>query len=219
MFSAGMGTDIQELKHSGKSGFPGHLRRPDPLGPWAPCWPLSSTGGLPHPGSPSLQNIFICVILCHLGFHLLVETLKELGTALHQGGQHHPCRRPHRRCVGPHLLTVVTSLGGECEHRPGAGEDCPLLRLCGGGGLPSSNSLTGTPPKGATRTCAAGRWRPLCCAADELPRRGVLRCGGYHRRLLRGLIITLTPKAKYVESKFAPLSYLLPHPIFCQISV
>ena len=80
MFSAGMGTDIQELKHSGKSGFLVALCGVlIPLAMGAGLAFVFNRGEFAHPGSPLLQNIFIGVILTATSVSISVETLKELG--------------------------------------------------------------------------------------------------------------------------------------------
>ena len=79
MFSAGMGTDIQELKHSGKAGFLVAL-----LGVIVPL--ILGTGLAMAAGRAGmiattgfLEDVFIGTILTATSVSITVETLKEIG--------------------------------------------------------------------------------------------------------------------------------------------
>ena len=79
MFSAGMGTDIQELKHSGKAGFLVAL-----LGVIVPlvlgtglAMLADRTGMIETSGF--LEDVFIGTILTATSVSITVETLKEIG--------------------------------------------------------------------------------------------------------------------------------------------
>ena len=79
MFSAGMGTDINELKHSGKAGFWVAL-----LGVIVPllmgtalAWGAAAAGLIESNGM--LENVFVGTILTATSVSITVETLKEMG--------------------------------------------------------------------------------------------------------------------------------------------
>ena len=80
MFTAGLETDIAELKRSGRASFVialcGVLV---PLAMGAGLAFFFNRGEFAHPGSVLLQNIFIGVILTATSVSITVETLKELG--------------------------------------------------------------------------------------------------------------------------------------------
>lgn len=78
MFTAGMGTDIQELKHSGKAGFLVAL-----LGVLVPlvmgtalAWGAARSGMIESGGF--LEDVFIGTILTATSVSITVETLKEI---------------------------------------------------------------------------------------------------------------------------------------------
>ena len=78
MFSAGMGTDIQELKHSGGAGFLVAL-----LGVLVPlvmgtglAWAAGQGGLVPDGGF--LEDVFVGTILTATSVSITVETMKEL---------------------------------------------------------------------------------------------------------------------------------------------
>ena len=79
MFSAGMGTDINELKNSGKAGFWVAL-----LGVIVPllmgtalAWGAAAAGLIESNGM--LENVFVGTILTATSVSITVETLKEMG--------------------------------------------------------------------------------------------------------------------------------------------
>ena len=79
MFTAGIGTDIQDLKSSGKPGFLVAICGvlvPLVMGT-ALAWIAAKTGMVPDGGF--LENIFVGTILTATSVSITVETLKELG--------------------------------------------------------------------------------------------------------------------------------------------
>ena len=98
MFSAGMGTDVNELKHSGKAGFMVAV-----LGVIVPflmgtalAWGADELGLIESTGF--IENIFIGTILTATSVSITVEGDEK---ARDQGGQHDSGRRAHRRCARP----------------------------------------------------------------------------------------------------------------------
>ncbi|WP_186566759.1 cation:proton antiporter [Lawsonibacter celer] len=217
MFSAGMGTDIQELKHSGKAGFwvalCGVLV---PLALGAGLAFFFNRGAFAHPGNVLLQNIFIGTILTATSVSISVETLKELGRLTTRVGNTILAAALIDDVLGLICLTIVTSLGGA---------DVNIILVLvkillffvfvGVVGFLFVKFFTWYTEKLHNQDLR--RWPiaafVLClllsyCAEEFF---GVADIIG---AFSAGLIVTLTPKAKYVESKFSPLSYLLLTPIF-----
>lgn len=217
MFSAGLGTDIQELKHSGKSGFLVALCGVlVPLVMGAGLAFLFNRGEFAHPGNPLLQNIFIGVILTATSVSITVETLKELGKLSTKVGNTILAAALIDDVLGLICLTIVTSLAGA-----EANIAVVLLKIVlffvfvgvvgflfvkffGWYTRKKGNQDLRRWPVAAFVLCLLMSF----CAEEFF---GVADIIG---AFSAGLIITLTPKAKYVESKFSPLSYLLLTPIF-----
>ena len=140
MFCAGMETDVNELKHSGKAAFIialiGVLV---PIGGgFALAYFFNQPGVIESDATTPvfLQNMFIGVILTATSVSISVETLKELGK-LNPLGQRHFGRGYHRRRAGHHRLDHHQQHGRfQREHLDGAAADFGLLRLCGGGRVP-----------------------------------------------------------------------------------
>ena len=117
MFSAGMETDIKELKASGKASFIialfGVLV---PLaGGYAVAWFFNKPGAIESDvTSPVfLQNIFIGVILTATSVSITVETLKELGALKSRSGNAILGAAIIDDVLGIIALTIVTSLADD----------------------------------------------------------------------------------------------------------
>ena len=217
MFSAGMGTDVQELKRSGKSGFLVALCGVlVPLAMGAGLAFLFNRGEFAHPGSPLLQNIFIGTILTATSVSISVETLRELGKLSTRVGNTILAAALIDDVLGLICLTIVTSLGGDDVNIGLVLVKIVLFfAFVGAAGFLYVKFFRWYAGKKDNRDLR--RWPiaafVLCllmsyCAEEFF---GVADIIG---AFSAGLIITLTPKAKYVESKFSPLSYLLLTPIF-----
>lgn len=217
MFSAGMGTDIQELKHSGRSGFLVALCGVlVPLAMGAGLALFFNRGEFAHPGSVLLQNIFIGVILTATSVSISVETLKELGKLSTKVGNTILAAALIDDVLGLICLTIITSLGGGDVNIALVMVKIALFfAFVGVVGILFVRFFHWYTDKKGNQDLR--RWPiaafVLCllmsyCAEEFF---GVADIIG---AFSAGLIITLTPKAKYVESKFAPLSYLLLTPIF-----
>ncbi len=216
MFSAGMGTDIQELKNSGKAGFLVAL-----LGVLVPL--LMGTGlawvcnQLQLIKSTSfLEDLFIGTILTATSVSITVETLKEMGKLDTQVGNTILAAALIDDVLGLIALTLVSSVAG--------GSESIWLVL---------GKIAGFFLFAATAGYAAYRlfswmlerqhgWAShrntvlafvLClvmayCAEEFF---GVADITGAYAA---GLVIACTPKAAYIQSKYNPLGYLLLTPIF-----
>lgn len=216
MFSAGMGTDIQELKHSGGSGFLVAL-----LGVLVPlvmgtglAWVAGRTGLVPDNGF--LEDVFVGTILTATSVSITVETLKELGKLDTKVGNTILAAALIDDVLGLIALTLVSSVAG--------GGESILLVL---GKIVLFFLFSGVVGYGANRLFRLMmdlehqrnlRRYPvlafvLCllmayCAEAFF---GVADITGAY---IAGLVISCTPKADYIQSKYEPLSYLLLTPVF-----
>lgn len=216
MFSAGMGTDIQELKHSGGSGFLVAL-----LGVLVPlvmgtglAWVAGRTGLVPDNGF--LEDVFVGTILTATSVSITVETLKELGKLDTKVGNTILAAALIDDVLGLIALTLVSSVAG--------GGESILLVL---GKIVLFFLFSGVVGYGANRLF---RWMMDLEHQRNLRRYPVLAfvlcllmaycaeaffgvadiTGAY----IAGLVISCTPKADYIQSKYEPLSYLLLTPVF-----
>jgi Kef-type K+ transport system membrane component KefB len=216
LFSAGMGTDLKELKNAGKSGFLIAL-----CGVLVPMalgtifgYAAGKLGWLPN--STLLEDVFLGTILTATSVSITVETLKELGKLDTKVGGTILAAALIDDVLGLIALTVVTSM---------AGDDTNLALVL----FKIAMFFVFT---------AVVMW-----AAEHLFQWMIARADGKNLRrypvlafvlcllmaycaeeffgvadiigaFAAGLVIAATPKAKYIEAKFEPLSYLLLTPVF-----
>ena len=218
MFTAGMGTDIQELKKTGKAGFVVALCGVlVPLAMGAGLAFFFNRGEFAHPGSVLLQNIFIGVILTATSVSITVETLKELGKLSTRVGNTILAAALIDDILGLIALTVVTSLAGaQVSMVVVFVKIVAFFVFVGVVGVLVSRLLGWYMTK-VMHDKDLHRFPLLAfvlclvmafCAEEFF---GVADIIG---AFSAGVIIATTPKAKYIESKFSPLSYLLLTPIF-----
>lgn len=125
MFSAGLETDIQELKKAGLASFVIAL-----IGVIVPLLggyflaDLYNTDQNPEMASLFWQNIFIGVVLTATSVSITVETLKELGALNSRAGNAILGAAVIDDILGIIALTVVISLGGK---KSGDGESAKTL--------------------------------------------------------------------------------------------
>ena len=216
MFSAGMGTDIQELKHSGKAGFLVALLGvlvPLALGTGLAVFAerigmIASTG--------FLEAVFIGTVLTATSVSITVETLKELGKLETKVGNTILAAALIDDVLGLIALTIVSSVAG--------GEESILLVLVkivlffvfaavvSFLALKFFRWLMSLWPGRERRRYPVLAF-VLClvmayCAEEFF---GVADITGAY---VAGLVISCTPRAAYIQSKFEPLSFLLLTPVF-----
>ena len=216
LFTAGMGTDLKELRAAGKSGFLVALCGVlVPLAMGTAFGILAGkTGWLPE--NTLLEDVFLGTILTATSVSITVETLKELGKLDTKVGATILAAALIDDVLGLIALTVVTSLAGESVSLP-----VVLLKIVlffvfavavGFVAIRFFRWMIG-------RACGKNLRRypvlafVLCllmayCAEEFF---GVADIIG---AFAAGLVVASTPKAKYIESKFEPLSYLLLTPVF-----
>ena len=215
MFSAGMGTDLNELKQTGKAGLviamAGVLV---PLAMGTGLMFIFNTGELP--GNKFLQDLFLGVVLTATSVSITVETLKELGKLSTKVGNAILAAALIDDVLGLVCLTVVTSMAGADVNIVLVLVKILLFFLFAGVlGVVVSKALNWYETKVRNRDlrrypilafvlCLFMAW-----AAEEWF--GVADIIG---AFAAGLIVATTPKGAYTASKFTPLAYLLLTPVF-----
>ena len=217
MFSAGMGTDIRELKKSGKAGFLVALCGVlvPLLGGGALAWAFNR-GEFAHPGNPLLQNIFIGVILTATSVSITVETLREIGKLSTKVGNTILAAAIIDDILGLIALTVVTSLAGaEVNILLVLAKIAAFFVLTVGVYVIARKIFNWYADKKGRQNlhrypiaafvlCLALAW-----VAEEIF--GVADIIG---AFAAGLIIAGTKKADYISAKFQPVQYLFLTPVF-----
>ena len=216
MFSAGMGTDIQELKHSGKAGFWVAL-----LGVLAPlamgtalAWGAGRLGMISR-GS-FLEDVFVGTVLTATSVSITVETLKEMGKLDTRAGNTILAAALIDDVLGLIALTLVSSVAGGGESILLVLVKIVLFFLFAGVVGVAANRLlcrmiAGQNGRNARRypVLAFVLCLVMAYCAEEFF--GVADITGAYAA---GLVISCTPKATYIQSKYEPLGYLLLTPVF-----
>ena len=216
MFSAGMGTEIQELKHSGKAGFLVALLGvlvPLALGTGLAVF-AARVGMIVYSGF--LEAVFIGTVLTATSVSITVETLKELGKLETKVGNTILAAALIDDVLGLIALTIVSSVAG--------GQESILLvlvKIVLFFVFAAVVSLLALKFFRWLMSLWPGRERRrypvlafvLCllmayCAEEFF---GVADITGAY---VAGLVISCTPRAAYIQSKFEPLSFLLLTPVF-----
>ena len=216
MFSAGMGTDIQELKHSGRAGFLVAL-----LGVIVPL--VMGTGLAMFAGRAGMiettgfvADVFIGTLLTAASVGITVETLKEIGKLDTKVGNTILAAALIDDVLGLIALTIVSSVAGGQENIL-----MVLLKIVLFFAFAAVASFLALKFFRWLMALWPGRERRrypvlafvLCLAmaycAEEFF--GVADITGAY---VAGLVISCTPKATYIQSKFEPLSFLLLTPVF-----
>lgn len=107
MFSAGMETDIRDLKNAGKSGFLVAL-----LGVLVPLLAGAGVSLWLAPTENMLQNFFIGTVLTATSVSITVETLREMGHLQSRVGNTILAAAIIDDILGIIALTIMTSMGG-----------------------------------------------------------------------------------------------------------
>lgn len=216
LFTAGMGTDLRELRNAGKAGFLVAL-----CGVVVPMlmgtgfgWIAGKAGWLP--GNTMLENVFLGTVLTATSVSITVETLKELGHLDTKVGSTILAAALLDDVLGLVVLTVVASAAGD-----GNSLLLVLLKIVLFFVFAIVVTFAGIKLFRFAISCAQQknlRRYPvfafvlcliLAYSAEEFF--GVADIIG---AFVAGLIVACTPKADYIHSKFEPLSYLLLTPVF-----
>lgn len=211
MFSAGMETDIRDLKNAGKSGFLVAM-----LGVLAPLFLGAGLAAWLAPTENMLQNFFIGTVLTATSVSITVEALREMGRLQSRVGNTILAAAIIDDILGIIALTIMTSLGG-------GGESilvvllkivmflvvCCFVYIVGLKALDWYIEHTGRRdlrrfPIAAFVVCLMMAW-----IAEHFF--GVADITG---AFAAGLMIGATKKAGYIASKFEPVQYLFLAPVF-----
>ena len=211
MFGAGLQTDIQELKKSGKAAF--FIALIGVLVPLAGGYVLAEVFN--HGGS-FLENMFVGTVFTATSVSISVETLKEMGKLETKVGNTILAAALIDDVLGLIALTIVSSLSG--------GQDSialVLLKIVLFFVFSAVVSFLAHKFFCWLMALWPGRERRrypvlafvLCllmayCAEEFF---GVADITGAY---VAGLVISCTPKSSYIQSKFEPLSFLLLTPVF-----
>ncbi len=216
MFSAGLETDISELKKCGKASFV--------IAVFGVVTPL--LGGLAvayffNKGDESLtssvflQNIFIGIILTATSVSITVETLKELGKLSTKAGNAILGAALIDDILGIIALTIVTSLASD-----GVNVVMVLLKILGFFVFAALfglffhfffNKWTDKSERNLQRHVIVSFAFCLIFSFIAEEFFGVADITG---AFLAGLIISTSSKTKYISSRFEILSYMFLSPIF-----
>lgn len=216
MFSAGMGTNLQDLKSSGRAGLLVAISGvvvPFVMGT-ALAWGAAKAGMVPDGGI--LESVFVGTILTATSVSITVETLKEMGKLDTKVGNTILAAALIDDVLGLLALTVVSSLAGGDEN---------ILLVLGKILLFFLFALVSAAVAQRFFTWMMARGQQqnlrrypvlafvLCllmayCAEEFF---GVADITGAYAA---GLAISCTPKATYIQSKYEPLGYLLLTPVF-----
>ena len=219
MFCAGMETDVQELKNSGKASFviavAGVLI--PIIGGFAVAYFFNRPGMIESDatGTIFLQNVFIGVILTATSVSITVETLKELGKLKTASGNAILGAAIIDDILGIVALTIVTSMAD-----PSVNIVSVLIKIVA---FFVFSAIAGyafykfyaywfeKSGKGMHRHSIIVFVFCLLMSYVAEEWFGVADITG---AFIAGLIISCTHKTKYVEVKFDTLSYLLISPVF-----
>ena len=216
MFSAGLETDIKELKKCGLASF--IIALIGVLVPLAGGFGVAylfNNGESTLPTSVFLQNIFIGIILTATSVSITVETLKELGKLSTNAGNPIIGAALIDDILGIIALTVVTSLADPSVEIGKVLLKILLFFVCGGlfGVLFHILFVRWTD----RTTAKLHRYNVMsfafcllfAYAAEEFF--GVADITG---AFLAGVLISTSTKIKYISSRFETLSYMLLSPVF-----
>ena len=216
LFTAGMGTDLRELKSAGKSGFLVAL-----CGVLVPMAMGAGFGYLAGrvgwlTDNTLLENIFLGTVLTATSVSITVETLKELGCLDTRVGSTILAAALIDDVLGLVALTVVASMAGD-----GSGLLLVLLKIvlffvfafvAAFGGIFIFRWLINHAHQKNLRRYPVFAF-VIClllayCAEEFFGGADII--GAF----VAGLVVACTSKADYIRSKFEPLSYLLLTPVF-----
>lgn len=219
MFCAGMETDVNELKKSGKASF--IIALIGVIVPLAGGYLVASVFNRPGmiesdaTGSIFLQNIFIGIILTATSVSITVETLKELGKLKTRSGNAILGAAIIDDILGIIALTIVTSMSDKSVSIV-----IVLLKMFGFFIFAAFAGVlfflfyrkwSERSPKGLHRHAIVAFVFCLLLSYTAEAWFGVADITG---AFIAGLIISCTQRTQYLASKFDVLSYLYLSPIF-----
>ena len=220
MFSAGMETDIKELKSSGKASFVIALCGVivPLIGGYAVAWFYTRPGSAIETNISSpvfLQNVFIGVILTATSVSITVETLKELGKLKTRSGNAILGAAIIDDVLGIIALTIVTSMADSSISLITV-----LLKIVG---FFAFSGIVGFVFYKVYKKWVDEAKKELhrhtivafvFCLIMAYIAESVFGVADITGAYIAGLIISNVQRSDYLESKFDTLSYLLLSPVF-----
>lgn len=220
MFSAGLETDIKELKKTGLASFIIAL-----LGVIVPLfagWGIASifnTEEVSGMSSLMLQNIFIGIILTATSVSITVETLKEMGKLSSKSGNAILGAAVIDDILGIIALTIITSsAGGDSEG--GSNIFIVLLKIvlffifAVGVSIAFNflfNKWSGRSKKDLRRYVIIGF---VFCLLMSFSAEYFFDVADITGAFVAGLALSNGPRAGYLTNRFSTLSYMLLSPVF-----
>ena len=219
MFTAGMETDIKELKASGKASFIIALCGVivPLIGGYGVAWffnrPSMAGSNLSSP--VVLQNVFIGVVLTATSVSITVETLKELGALKSRSGNAILGAAIIDDVLGIIALTIVTSLADDSVKI-----GMVLIKIVG---FFVFSGVVGFVFYKMYKKWVDGAEKELhrhtiiafvFCLIMAFIAEEVFGVADITGAYIAGLIISNVQRSTYLESKFDTLSYLLLSPVF-----
>ena len=211
MFTAGLETDIQELKHSGKASF--MIARLGVLFPLGGGFLVARLFN----SSPDafLQNVFIGVILTATSVSISVETLKEMGKLSTRSGNAILGAALIDDILGIIALTVITSLADKSVNI-----GLVLLKIVAFFAVSVVIGLLGH--KGLSHWMARSETDKrrfvivafTFCLLYSFIAEAVFGVADITGAFIAGLVISNTSKTTYIASRFETSSYMLLSPVF-----
>lgn len=215
MFTAGLGTNLDDLKQTGKAGFCVALC--GVIVPWIGGSLLAFFFNDSTASNVLMQNVFIGVILTATSVSITVETLKEMGKLSTIVGNTILAAALIDDILGLIALTVVTSLGGSSD----SNLLIVLLKIVGFfvfvvvvGMLVKKGMDWYVQNVHSTDLQRYPIFAFVLCLVMAYCAEEFFGVADITGSFAAGVIISTTAKSKYIEVKFAPLSYLLLTPIF-----
>ena len=216
MFSAGLETDVKELKKCGLASF--IIALIGVLVPLAGGFGVAcmfNNGPTELPTSTFLQNIFIGIILTATSVSITVETLKELGKLSTNAGNAIIGAALIDDILGIIALTVVTSLADSTVNIVTV-----LLKILGffvfGGlfGVLFHILFTRWTDKTTAKLHRYNVMSFAFCLLFAYVAEEVFGVADITGAFLAGVLISTSTKIKYISSRFETLSYMLLSPVF-----
>lgn len=209
MFDAGLGTDLDELKRSGKAAFVIAL-----IGVLVPLGGGFLLGSVFSPGQ-TLQNMFLGVVLTATSVSITVETLRELGKLSTRSGNAILGAALIDDVLGIIALTMITSMAGQ-----GASIGMVLLKIvaffvisavAGYAAYRAFNWWFARYDRDKKRFVIVALAACLFYSYIAETYFGVADITGAY---IAGVIFAKTPRVAYLQYRFETLSYMLLSPVF-----
>ena len=218
MFSAGMDTNLQDLKKTGKPGLIVALCGVlIPLALGAVLMIFFNRGEFSYPGSKLLQNLFMGTILTATSVSITVETLKEIGKLSTRVGNTILAAALIDDILGLICLTIVTSMAGADVNIGIVLLKIVLFFVFAGVVAFLFLKFFNWYDHRVAHDQNLRRFPILAfvlCLVMAFMAEEIFGVADIIGAFAAGLIIANTSKGSYIASKFSPLSYLLLSPIF-----